>query len=128
MARPASRGLTERETQLMEILWENGPSTAEIVRAGLPDQPHDSTVRTLLRTLTTKGYVRVSGKQPSVYEAVVARADAQRQAARSLLTMLFGGSLEALIMRLVDDDELSPGQLADLRKSLSRRRRTGDKL
>jgi hypothetical protein len=54
MARPASKGLTERESQLMEILWENGPLTAESVRGNLPDQPHDSTVRNLLRILTNK--------------------------------------------------------------------------
>ena len=127
MARRPTKGLTERETQLMEILWSKGPLTADDVRENLPDQPHDSTIRTLLRILTGKGFVRVLGKQPSIYEAAVARADAQIQATRSLLTTFFGGSFEALVMRLIDNEELSPEELADLRKSLSRRKRKGTK-
>jgi predicted transcriptional regulator len=111
----------------MNVLWTNGPSTAEAVREALQDRPHDSTVRTLLRILRKKGYVRIRGQQPAVYEAAVGRADVQIKATRSLLTRFFGGSVEALVMRLVEDEELTVDQLAELRKSLSRRKRKGDK-
>jgi predicted transcriptional regulator len=127
MARPSSKVLTERETQLMNILWARGPSTAEIVREALSDRPHDSTVRTLLRILKKKGYVRILERQPAIYEAMVARSDVQRKVTRSLLARFFGGSVEALVMRLVEDEELSVEQLAQLRKSLSRRKRKGEK-
>ncbi|HUE16431.1 MAG TPA: BlaI/MecI/CopY family transcriptional regulator [Planctomycetaceae bacterium] len=127
MARPSSKVLTEREYQLMNILWTRGPSTAETVREALSDRPHDSTVRTLLRILKRKGYVRILGQHPAIYEATVARSDVQIKAARSLLTRFFGGSVEALVMRLVEDEELSMEQLAQLRKSLSRRKRKGEK-
>ncbi len=40
----------------MEVLWNLGSATAEQVREQLPDQPHDSTVRTLLRVLVEKGF------------------------------------------------------------------------
>jgi predicted transcriptional regulator len=127
MARPSAKVLTDREVQLMNVLWTNGPSTAEAVREALQDRPHDSTVRTLLRILRKKGYVRIRGQQPAVYEAAVGRADVQIKATRSLLTRFFGGSVEALVMRLVEDEELTVDQLAELRKSLSRRKRKGDK-
>jgi BlaI family transcriptional regulator, penicillinase repressor len=127
MARPSSKVLTDRETELMNVLWTRGPSTAETVREALQDRPHDSTVRTLLRILKKKGYVRVLGRQPATYEAAVARAAVQTKAARSLLARFFGGSVEALVMRLVEDEELTPEQLGQLRKSLSRRKRKGDK-
>lgn len=127
MARPKANDLTDRETQLMNVLWTKGPSTAEAVRDSLKDHPHDSTVRTLLRILKKKGYVRTIGQQPVVYEAAVPRTDAQTKATRSLLAKFFGGSVEALVMRLVEDEELTAEQLAQLRKSLSRRKRKGDK-
>ena len=127
MARPSAKVLTDREAQLMNVLWTNGPSTAEVVREALKDRPHDSTVRTLLRILKKKGYVRILGQQPAVYEAAVVRTDVQLKATRSLLTRFFGGSVEALVMRLVEDEELTVEQLAQLRKSLSGRKRKGDK-
>jgi len=127
MPRPSAKVLTDREAQLMNVLWTSGPSTAEAVREALKDRPHDSTVRTLLRILKKKGYVRISGRQPAVYEAVVPRTDVQMKAARSLLARFFGGSVEALVMRLVEDEELTVEQLAELRKSLSRRKRKRDK-
>jgi predicted transcriptional regulator len=43
------------------------------------------------------------------------------------LTRFFGGSVEALVMRLVEDEELTVEQLAQLRKSLSRRKRKEEK-
>ena len=125
MGRTAAKGLTERETQLMEILWQHGPLTSEGVRECLSDQSHESTIRTLLRILANKGYVRILGKHPSVYEPVVSRADAQIQATRSLLAMFFGGSIEALVSRLIDQEEISPEQIAEIRKSLSKRKRKG---
>ena len=47
MARSGSQALTEREAQIMGVLWSHGDATAEKVREGLLDRPHDSTVRTL---------------------------------------------------------------------------------
>ena len=91
MARPVSPLLTAREVQLMEILWARGRATADTIRAALPDQPHDSTVRTLM------------------------------------LARFFGGSAEALVLRLIEDEQLSPKQLDQLRESLSQRKRLGGK-
>jgi predicted transcriptional regulator len=127
MARPASDLLTDRETQLMEVLWTGGPATAETVREALADEPHDSTVRTLLRVLKQKGYVRIRGRQPAMYEAVVPRDKVQGRAAQSLVKRFFGGSADALVMRLIEDEELSPELLDRLRKNLTRGKRKGGK-
>src|SRR5438445_514255 len=115
MVRPQSEVLTEREAQIMEILWEAGECTAEAVREALPDDPHDSTVRTMLRVLKDKGYVRIRGRQPAVYVPKIGRAKVQTKAAQSLLTRFFGGSVEALMLRLIEDEELTSDQLDQLR-------------
>jgi BlaI family penicillinase repressor len=127
MARTPSETLTDREAQIMEILWERGQATAEEVRALLPDDPHDSTVRTLLRVLKGKGYVRVTGRQPAVYVPVVAQKEAQKKAAGRLIERFFGGSVDQLVLHLFDDERLTPRQLAALTKKYASQRRKGDR-
>ena len=57
MARPPAETLTGREAQVMDAVWRLVEATADQVREALPEALHDSTVRTLLRVLETKGYV-----------------------------------------------------------------------
>ena len=86
MSRPSSDALTERESQIMNALWELGEATAEQVRESLPDRRHDSTIRTMLRILERKGYVRhAARRRVYFYCAAVPRQKAQRRAIRSIL-------------------------------------------
>lgn len=118
MARPGSETLTEREAQIMDVLWRNAEATAEQVREALPDEPHDSTVRTLLRVLESKGYVAHESRGKAfVYRASVPREKAQRHAVRSLLSRFFGGSAEHLVLSLIEDERITPEQLAEIRDS-----------
>jgi BlaI family transcriptional regulator, penicillinase repressor len=125
MPRPPSDFLTEREAQIMDVLWSQGHSTAEAVRLALPDEPHDSTVRTLLRVLKDKGCVRVVGRNPAAYEPLVSREQAQSTATQSLLARLFQGAADALVLRLLEDEQLTTEQLAELRKKIKTRKRKG---
>ena len=104
----------------MEILWSHGEATAEQIRDLLPDRPHDSTVRTLLRILESKGYVIRQGPgRPLLYKAVVSRSKAQRTALQRLLGRLFGGSPEALALRLLEDRHLTPAQFEEIARNAS---------
>jgi BlaI family penicillinase repressor len=121
--------LTEREAQIMDVLWRRGEALADQVREELPGRPHDSTVRTLLRILETKGFVAHETRGKSyVYRPAIERAQAQRSALRNFLGRLFEGSAESLVLRLVEDEVLTPQQLEQIRKaaqSRSPRRRQG---
>lgn len=121
MARRTSATLTDREAQLMAVLWERGPSTADAIRDALPDRPHDSTVRTLLRVLESKGCVRheVSGRA-YVYHAAVRRGTIERRALRQVVGRFFGGSAEALVLRLIEDRQLTPEQIRELSRQIDR--------
>src|SRR5215831_13341831 len=115
MARQAAEGLTEREAQIMDVVWRLGEATAEQVREAMPGNPHDSTVRTLMRVLETKGYLAHEPRGKAyVYRAKVARRKAQRLALRSVLARFFAGSAEDLVLRLIEDERLSPGQLDEI--------------
>jgi predicted transcriptional regulator len=113
----------------MEVLWNLGSATAEQVREALPDRPHDSTVRTLLRVLEAKGYATHDDRGKAyTYRPAVDRAKAQRTAVRSLVSRLFGDSAQALVLRLLEDEELTPQQLEEIRRKVepkSKRRHTG---
>ena len=131
MPRPGSDSLTPREAEIMAVLWESAPMTSEQIREALPDSPHDSTVRTLLRVLETKGYVRheLNGKAYE-YRPAIERARAEQTALHSIIKRFFGGSAEALVLRLIEDEQITPEQLEQLqRKPQSQKNeiRTGDK-
>lgn len=127
MGRSKSETLTTRETQLMDVLWEHGPVTAERMREALPVALHDSTIRTLLRVLESKGFVRHSTQgRAFVFRAAIGRVQAERTALRSMLKRFFGGSAEALVVRLIEDEQLTPEQFEQL-KQAHRPRRKGRK-
>jgi predicted transcriptional regulator len=132
MARTTSELLTEREAQIMEVVWRFGDATAEQVREAMPDSLHDSTVRTLMRILESKGYLTHEARgKVYVYRAVIEQRNAQRLALKGLLTRFFGGSAEDLVLRLIEDEQLTPEQLDALRKSARptsrpQRRRKGE--
>ena len=103
---------TDREIDVMQVLWDRGPSVVAEVRAGLKDSLAHTTVHTILRTLEGKGYVgRDEESSGHRYFASVLRETAQGSALRHLTQKLFNGSPELLLTRLVSDQKLSSMQL-----------------
>ena len=116
MARTPAETLTGREAQVMDAVWRLGAGTALQVRQALPATLHDSTVRTLLRVLETKGYVvHESREKAYIYKAIIARGKAQGRVLRSVLARFFGGSAEDLVLRLIEDERITPERLDELR-------------
>ncbi len=104
--------LAEREAELMEVLWERGPSTVAEVQESLEDTLAYTTVLTVLRKLEAKGYVRHEEEgRAHRFEAAVARDAARRSAVRDLARKLFKGSTELLLSHAVADQELTPEQV-----------------
>jgi predicted transcriptional regulator len=118
--------LTDREAELMEVLWQQGASTVAEAREGLHDDLAYTTVLTMLRTLEAKGYVRHSAEgKAHRYEAIVARDVAQRSALRSLARKLFKGSTELLLTHLVADETLTDAEIKRLKSLLDERAEVG---
>ena len=112
--------LTDREADVMQVLWDRGPSIVAEVRAGLKDDLAYTTVLTVLRTLEAKGYVghEEEGRGHRYFAAVKQQA-AQESALRHITAKLFKGSEELLLTRLVSDRKLSAEQLRRLRRLLA---------
>jgi len=111
--------LTDREASLMEVLWEQGPSTVAEVRQSLADKLAYTTVLTILRNLEGKGFVSHDEEgRAHRYAALVDRQIAQRSAVQALTHKLFKGSTELLLTRLVADRKLGRSELERIRKLL----------
>lgn len=124
MARPPEQGLTARESELMNVIWELGEITVEDLRERLEAELSGSTLRTLLAILEGKGYVRRSKRgRANVYIAVTAREAAQRNAVRTLTERLFRGSASGLLARLVEDEDITLEELDRLRRKLRDRKK-----
>ena len=111
---------TDREADLMQVLWDDGPSVVSDVQKRLSDKLAYTTVLTVLRTLEAKGYVghEEEGRQHR-YFAAVQRQAAQKSALNHLLGKLFKDSSELLFARLVSDQKLSPEQIRQMRRLLA---------
>jgi predicted transcriptional regulator len=126
-SRSMAAHFTDRELDVMKVLWLHGPATVAEVRDRLEDSLAYTTVLTVLRTLEDKGHVghREEGKAHR-YHAKVAETAARRTALARLLDRVFGGSAELLLTQLVADRNLSPDELKRLRAVMddaSRRRK-----
>jgi predicted transcriptional regulator len=118
---------TDREAEVMEVLWESGPSLVSDVRAALKDELAYTTVLTILRMLEGKGYV--SHKQEGRghrYFATVKQQAAQKSALQHLTHKLFKGSAELLLIRLIADQKLSAEQIRTMRKLLAHKSDDGE--
>jgi BlaI family transcriptional regulator, penicillinase repressor len=110
---------TDRELDLMAVLWERGPSTVAEVREALPDALAYTTVLTVLRTLEDKGYVgHEEAGRAYRYHALVERDTAGRSALGRMLGTLFGGSPELLLTQLVSERRIPADELRRMRELL----------
>ena len=120
--------LTNREADVMRVLWDHGPSLVAEVREQLEVDLAYTTVLTILRTLETKGY---DGHEEEGrghrYRPLVEQQAARRSALRHLRQKLFQGSAELLFTQLVSDQKLSPEQIKRLRKLLANKSAPGEK-
>ncbi len=118
--------LTERELDVMSVLWERGSGTVAEVREALHDELAYTTVLTVLRILEAKGHIRHEGEgRAHRYYALVPEHVARRGAVRQLVNRFFSGSPELLLTELVGDRVLTRADLRRLRRLLDARLKGG---
>lgn len=113
---------TERELDLMGVLWDLGSGTVAEVRERISDDLAYTTVLTILRTLEEKGHVGHEEEgRAHRYFPLVERDEAQTSALRRLTRKLFSGSTEMLLTHLVADRDLEERELRRLHDLLEDR-------
>jgi predicted transcriptional regulator len=110
---------TDRELDIMGVLWDRGPATVAEVRDALADALAYTTVLTVLRVLEDKGHVRHEEEgRAHRYHPLVERQAAGKSALRRLTRKLFKGSPELLLTHLVSDRRLSDAEIRRMRTLL----------
>jgi BlaI family transcriptional regulator, penicillinase repressor len=126
MARPAAKELTERELEVMQVFWKHGEITAQQARDALAAAGVDrayTTVATLIRILTDKGFVKQTTKErPFGYRALRSHRDVSRRLLSDLVDRVFAGSREQLLVRLMEQKKLSAKERARLEQILRENR------
>jgi predicted transcriptional regulator len=113
---------TERELDIMAVLWDHGPSTVAEVRTHLADELSHNTVATMLTILETKGYASHSEEGRAFrYHPLVGREEAGRSAFARIADKVFNGSAEALLTHFVRDRRLTKAELERIRAVLEER-------
>jgi predicted transcriptional regulator len=119
--------LTQRELDIMSVLWELGEATAAEVRERVDPSLAYTSVSTMIRTLEMKGFVshrRGEGKT-HVYYPVIDREMAGESALGRVLDKIYGGSPIKLLAHLVEQRKLSDAELARMRELLKRSKPDG---
>ena len=114
--------LSDLENKVMTVIWNHGRATADLVRTELQEtQPvKDSTVRTILRRLEEKGYVsHVTEGRTYVYSPTDDSQNVAAEAVRGIIERFCNGSVENLLVGLVDRDVVSPAELQKLAKRIA---------
>jgi BlaI family penicillinase repressor len=115
--------LSRRERQIMDILFTAGRATGQEIQQKLADAPSYSTVRTILRVLERKGFVRHKEEGLRyVYQPVVAREVARRSALQRVLQTFFDGSAQQAAVALLDPKafRLTRAELDELSELIER--------
>ena len=110
--------LTEKETELMNMLWEKGPLFVREMVDLYPDpKPHFNTVATTIRILETKGYVahEVLGNSHRFY-AVADRSDFRSKSLTDVIRNYFGNSYKIAVSSLIEEEKISVDEVKEILK------------
>lgn len=122
---PTIPTISDAEWEVMAVLWTTSPLTANEVVDRLEGRKTWSprTVKTLLNRLVNKKALAFETRgNRYLYRPAVAREACVRAESRSFLTRVFGGAAGPAIVHLVANADLSPSEIAELKKLLSKRK------
>ena len=124
----ALAGLSRRERQIMEILYQRGKASASEVREAMEDAPSYSAVRAVLRVLEEKGHVKHQAEELKyVYVPTVNRDKAKRSAVKHLLYTFFSDSPKQIVAALLDvsSQRLTREDLDQMAEMIEKAKREG---
>jgi BlaI family penicillinase repressor len=123
---PDIPSISEAEWEVMNVVWTHHPITAGQVVDALKGRKrwNPRTVKTLLNRLVKKGALafEVEGKR-YLYRPRIAREQCVKKESRSFLGRVFRGDAAEMLLRFVDEVELTPQEIAQLRRVLERKGR-----
>lgn len=120
-----SRVPTPAEFRLLEVLWQLHEGTVDdILQAWGNEPPNYKTTQTLLRIMEAKNLIthRLRGRA-FVFTPKIEKEQVNRLSIESFLDRYFRGSRLALLLNLLDDDQIEEGELRELEETIHRYRK-----
>ncbi len=123
MARHVSPEPTERELDILHVLWESGPSSLSEIAERLEAQRGiaTTTVATILKVMLDKNLVARTDDRR--WKAVATHRVTSKNMVRRLVDRVFDGSAQRLVAHVLEDEELNAAEIAALESMLERHRR-----
>lgn len=118
------RLLTGAELEIMSLVWDTKHATVRAIQEQLPKERRlaYTSVATLMKILEQKGFLTVSKAERTLaYQPTIARAEYEATTLRHLTQKLFQGNPSSLVMRLLDESDLSREELKSLRECLNKK-------
>ena len=113
--------LTEAELRIMEVLWRKGSATVQQVLDWLSSPLAYNSVLTTMRILERKGHVKhVKDGRAHLYRPIIGREEATRSEIQHLVSRFFRNSHEALVLNILQDENIDTGELKRLREMVDR--------
>ena len=112
----------DSELKVMEVIWEKGEISAKDVSLKMAELAgwNKNTTYTVIKKLEAKGYIKRT--EPGfICSALVSRKEVSKSETDSLVERLFGGSKKALFSALLENEELTEGEIEELRKMIEKR-------
>ena len=120
MARHPTDGPTDAQLEILNVLWERGPSTVREVFEALDERRGYTTVLKLMQIMTEKGLLsRDDSRRTHVFQPSSPPATTKGQLVRSLINKAFGGSASELIMHALSERPTSAAELDEVRRLLA---------
>ncbi len=116
-----SATLTEAELRIMKVLWLRGSGTVQQVLDGMPKKPAlaYNSVLTTVRVLEDKGYVKhVKDGRAHIYMPMIGQKEATRFEIRHLVNRFFKNSHDALVLNILEDENIDSDEIKRLRKMI----------
>jgi BlaI family penicillinase repressor len=128
MPAPSPIELTEAEWSVIKAVWEQEPATAPDVQSRLHARTRwtYSTVRTLMDRMVIKGLLTAEKvRHLTFYRSAISRHQAQQSELHYALKHAFDGALAPMVQCLIESEEVSATELAELERLIrARKRRT----
>ncbi len=107
MKKPPLSGLSRRERQIMDIVFQKGEASASEILKSMDDPPSNSSVRTILRVLESKGYLKhIERDLKYIYLPAVSPEKAKQSALSHVIETFFNGSPSHVVAAILDDADL----------------------
>jgi predicted transcriptional regulator len=124
MARKKVAGPTEKELQILSILWSHGPSTVRNINKVMNQDESTgyTTTLKLMQIMYEKGLLkRNESAKTHIYTSAHSEAKVQEEVVDSLLDRVFAGSTEKLILRALSSKKVSASELANIKKMVNQK-------